>query len=171
MTEPDWTLEGGIWTPAPPAPAEPPAHPAIEPTAEVDEEALSHLHLIFYGDLNLCGCGDPDEVWTLIHAVLTYASVGCNEAAWADLGTAIGSTAARHFVLSALDEADLTGHGMTFYSIWLTDKGKWLLWMLNSVGLEGLAAKVDEVGYPHYPDDCTEACWRMPGSTVDGEIP
>jgi len=136
---------------------------APETVAEPDEEVLSHLYLIYGGDLNLCGCGNPQAAWELIHRILTHFAephfVSPKLDEW------IGTPGAVHFVMSALDDV-LLEHGTSYWASWLTHKGKWALWAINSVGLDGLDDKLDMTGFPHYEDggngECTDECWRIP---------
>jgi len=132
------------------------------PTPEVDEDVLEHLYEVFFGDLGLCGCGSPDEGWKLIHAILTE----CGKPQWTvesrnALIDSIGPPGVVHLVMSLLDDV-LLEHGTSYWSSWLTDKGKWTLWAINTVGLDNLEVKLDEVGYPHDGGDCSAECYRIP---------
>ena len=138
------------------------------------ERLLCHLYQIVYSDLNLCGCGWPDEAIALIHELLTAISWGRGDGAWQKIRAVrqrlLPTPALEHLVISLLDHADLTDHGTSIRTSWLTDHGKWFLWAVEQVGgVEGLDDRLCEVGYPHPWDPelkdtkpCTDACWAIP---------
>lgn len=93
---------------------------------------LEHMYQIFFGDLSLCGCGNPEEAWKLIHSLLRLFAT--KEFAYADaIRDLIGTEGACHFVLSMLDEAGLTEHGGSAWGSWLTKKGEWTLSVLDQL--------------------------------------
>lgn len=122
------------------------------------EVVLEHAYPLFYDDLSLCGCGTPEAAYELVRDILTL--IADDERGWPPLvKTLLGSPGAYHMVMSALDEAELTGHGSSIDGSWLTDKGRWYAAALRTIenwdALEG-------VGYPHDGTDCTDACWQVP---------
>lgn len=136
---------------------------------QTTEDVLSHLHKVFYGDLRLCGCGQPDAAWELIHSVLTHCDTPAENQGWAALGREIGPPGAVHIVISVLTDADLIEHGGSYVVNWLTDKGKWMLWALNTIGLEDVDDRMDRefIGYPHDGGVCSPECYRIPGMVID----
>jgi hypothetical protein len=164
MTEPDWNLKGGIWTPGQ---LEPAVTPVVEPVAvTADDDVYQHLTLVFLEHLGLCGCGDPGGAWRLLLDLLEHFDSPDWEQAGRKLTMLIGTPPAIHFVLSSLDHAELIEHGSSIGYSWLTAKGKWVLWALSTVGVEDLDDRLDEHGYPHYDGkgscaECTEDCWRI----------
>jgi hypothetical protein len=85
-----------------------------------------------------------------------------------------GSDGAQQIVLAAIDHAGLIDHGTSVWGSWLTERGKWVLWAVAQVGgVDGLGAKLDEVGFPHEYDPktktmqpCTDDCWRVPEGSM-----
>lgn len=122
------------------------------------ETVLSHAYLLFYGDLSLCGCGTPEDAYELVRDILTL--IADDERGWPPLvRTLLGGPGVYHVVMSALDEAELVGHGMSIDGAWLTDKGRWYVAALRTI--ESWDA-FEDVGYPHNGEACTDACWRAP---------
>ena len=131
-------------------------------TLGVKASDLEHLHRIFFGDLRLCGCGDPHEVWPLLRALLRRCedrALGC-----AELEALIGGAAACHMVLSLLTEARLIEHGGSMWCSWPTGKGRWTLAALDLLDGHDIDDLFDELslGYPHEGGPCTDACWATP---------
>ena len=120
------------------------------------EHVLDHVYTLFYEELNLCGCGNPEEAYDLVRDLLGLVPFYDNPDAVRDL---IGQPGAYHMVLSALTHADLIGHGSSIGGSWLTDKGRWYL-----AALRGIADwdVIDDAGYPHVGVECTDGCWRVP---------
>jgi hypothetical protein len=154
-------------------PAEPlqPYYPDEEPepgggavSADRREHILNHLYKLFYGDLDLCGCGRPADAYELIRDIISLAPFFENER-WRLVESLIGNAGAHHIVLSALENADLIEHGSSISGSWLTPKGKWCQAVMRGVEFEdidGISA-----GYPHDGGECTIACWLVP---VDPEV-
>lgn len=121
------------------------------------EDALQHLNQVFYMELHQCGCGDPDETWNLIHEILSLAPFfedGRHQQVHDLLGRSHG------FVLNVLTDAELLEHGGSVGGSWITDKGRWLLEVIDRVGLDALDEKVDLFGLPHDGDDCGPDCYK-----------
>jgi hypothetical protein len=73
------------------------------------------------------------------------------------------------------DDWDEPAVHISFWSSWLTAKGKWVLWALKTVGLDKLDERMDEHGYPHFDGkgtcaDCTEDCWHIPEVTEEPHV-
>lgn len=131
--------------------------------ADIDENVLEHLNYVFYSDLKLCGCGDPASAWQLIHGLLKLAPF-YEDQRWKQARELIGSDGAKHIVLSAMTDADLLEHGGSIGGSWATDKGRWVLWAIDEAGgPEDLDTRVDEVGYPHEGQGCSDTCWKVAG--------
>lgn len=124
------------------------------PAGDVPRDVLGHVFQLFYGDLHLCGCGNPEDAYDLVRDILILAD---GQDRWVRFAQVlIGNPAASHMILSALEEADLIGHGMSMDSSWLTDKGRWYVAALRRIdSWSGLG----DAGFPHYGEGCTDACW------------
>lgn len=125
---------------------------------------LDHLYVVFFSrPIELCGCGDPEAaVKLLVDTLRLYAADGTiRSTVAAVLGPNEG---VQQVILSVLDAAELTEHGPSLWSGWLTAKGRWVLWAVDQLG--GIDAVGDlcraGIGYPHDADACTEACWKIP---------
>ncbi|MGP4092961.1 hypothetical protein [Nonomuraea sp. KM90] len=124
--------------------------------SDLPQVVLDHAYKLFYGDLSLCGCGTPEAAYELVRDVLVL--IADDEHGWVPLvKTLLGNPGAHHLIMSALDEADLLGHGSSIDTAWLTDKGRWYASALRMI--EDWDA-FHEVGYPHDGEDCTDACWK-----------
>ncbi|WP_143661182.1 hypothetical protein [Streptomyces sp. M41(2017)] len=123
----------------------------------VDEAVRDHLNRIFYEDLGLCGCGNPDEAYVLVRDLLSLAPYYENEG-WRLAETLTGGGAAHHIIMSVIDVAELTEHGSSVNGAWLTPKGAWCLQAMRTVSFE----EMSEGGLPHEGRDCTDACWALP---------
>lgn len=127
-----------------------------------DESVLEHLNYLFYGDLKLCGCGDPESAWKLIHDLLKLTPF-YEDQRWKKAQKLIGSDGAHHIVLSVMDEAGLIQHGGSIGGSWATDKGRWVLWAIEQAGgVEAMYEPVDDAGYPHAGQGCSDTCWKVP---------
>jgi hypothetical protein len=129
------------------------------------ERLLCHLYRIVYEDLGMCGCGWPDEGLATVHELL----VAFNDDDWQQRQAAITrllpKDGVRHIVLSTLDHAELMEHGSSILGAWLTPRGKWWLYAVETVGgidkvMSGFGGP--GVGYPHTDEGCTDACWTVP---------
>jgi hypothetical protein len=126
----------------------------------VTTDELQHVYKILWEDLPMCGCGNPETAVTLVHELLKLAPLYDHHDAVVSL---LPSEGVYYLVLGALDEAGLLEHGSNISGSWLTDKGQWFLRALNTAGdSERLIASVDEVGFPHNGDSCTDRCWDRP---------
>ncbi|MFG3585106.1 hypothetical protein [Streptomyces sp. NPDC047990] len=123
----------------------------------VDESTRDHLYGIFYEDLGLCGCGNPDDAYTLVRDLLALAPFYENER-WRLAQTLTGGGAAHHIIMSVLDVAELTEHGTTINGAWLTPKGAWCLQAMRAVPFEQLS----DSGLPHDGRACNDDCWKLP---------
>lgn len=91
----------------------------MEPPAV--KSMLEHLNAICFRDLRLCGCGNPDAALTLVHALLrAHEARRLREIAQ----QLVGPDSVCQIVLGVIDAAGLTEHGTSFWSGWLTPKGK-----------------------------------------------
>lgn len=128
-----------------------------------EQHVLEHLYLVFYGDLGLCGCGNPETALTLIRDLLRLAPFH-QDGHWQQVHALIGSDGAHHIVLSALDNADLIEHGGSIGGSWATDKGQWMLWAIEQAGdLDDLPDRLSMIGFPHDGDGtCSDDCWIIP---------
>lgn len=117
-----------------------------------------HLYKILHEDLPLCGCGNPEDAYTLVRELLALAPFYDRE--HGEVAALIGSSGAYQIVLGALTEADLIEHGGAMGGSWLTTKGQWCLTALRGEGdLEELREAGDFGGLPHHGEDCTDSCW------------
>jgi hypothetical protein len=125
------------------------------------EDTLQHLNQVFYTELHQCGCGSPQETWELIHELLSLAPF-YEDGRWKQVEGILGR--AYGFVLGVLAEVELLEHGGSVGGSWITEKGRWLLEAVGTVGLSDLDEKVDLFGLPHYTDDgtgeCGPECWK-----------
>lgn len=121
------------------------------------EEALSHLYKIFYDDLGMCGCGNPDEAYELIRDLLALTPL-YEGSRWQRAEELTGRGATSHIILSSLDRSGLLEHGSSLSGAWLTDKGEWCLAAMRTVEFNEL----DGTGLPHDGGECTDACWSVP---------
>lgn len=121
------------------------------------ENVLQHVNGLFYIQLGLCGCGDPEESFDLVRNLLALAPYYQGPEVREEVASLCGNEAAKHIVLSTLDRADLIEHGGGIDGSWLTDKGEWYLKALNSI------TDWDDidVGLPHDGGACTDACWQQ----------
>jgi hypothetical protein len=118
---------------------------------------LEHAYQLFYSDLDLCGCGNPENAYELVRDLLALAPF-YEDGRWRLAESLIGTPGACHMVLGMLEHAGLLDHGTSLRGAWLTDKGHWYLAALREVQFDDL----DEVGFPHDGEACTDACWRLP---------
>ncbi|MFE4867708.1 hypothetical protein [Streptomyces sp. NPDC056682] len=146
-------------SPEPPTAAMPDATAA---PGVMSDHTVEHLCQLFYAEseLGLCGCGNPEDVWQLISALLHLAPYYDHPAAVEEL---IGQPGAFHIVLSALTRADLIEHGGSIGGSWLTKKGEWCRQALGGItDWVALCQLVDEAGYPECSSNaCTVACWEV----------
>jgi len=113
------------------------------------------LHHLFMDEIDICGCGQPEQAVELVRQILNLAPLYNNEN-WKKAEQLIGSAGAFHIVLSVLDNARLMEHGGGIGGSWLTEKGEAVRDALNL-----LAASDPEfepiVGcewYEHIPENC-----------------
>src|SRR5712664_867709 len=95
-----------------------------QPWCEHCQDDWDHLSRLFYTELNLCGCGNPEAAYDLIRGLLVLA-----DAEWETrremrpfFGDSPASDGAYHIVISALDSAGLTSHGTSISTPWITEK-------------------------------------------------
>ena len=132
-------------------------HPDGPYCAACDDERC-HLYALFCGsnDLGFCGCGCPEEAYTLVRDILGLAPFFDHYEAVRDL---IGERA-YYFVLYAIDQAGLIEHGGGIGGSWLTEKGKHYLPLMRRYGWDEIA----ESGFPHssgdgsLDDECGPGC-------------
>jgi hypothetical protein len=119
------------------------------------ENVLQHINGLFYMDLGLCGCGNPEEAFDLVRNLLNLTPFYEHREQITEL---IGTGASGHIILSALDKADLIEHGNTIHGSWLTNKGQWHRKAMATVD----DWEQIDVGLPHNGKSCTDACWAQP---------
>jgi len=116
------------------------------------------LHHLFMDEIDICGCGNPEDSVELVRKILNLAPLHTDRH-WEKAQELIGSSGAFHIILSVLTNADLMEHGGGIGGSWLTGKGEAARDALN------LLAESDPqfepiVGcewYEHIPDEC-EIC-------------
>ena len=94
--------------------------------AVMNEWTPDALNALFYNDLDLCGCGNPEDAYNLVRDTLALAPLYENEG-WKRAEDLIGSPGATHLVLSMLTTAHLIEHGSGMGGSWLTPKGEQVL--------------------------------------------
>lgn len=129
--------------------------PLIEPATPA--HVLAHAYQLLIGDLQLCGCGVSGAAFDLVRDILNLAPFFENEN-WRKVDELAGNPAAAHIVLSTLERADLIEHGGSIGGSWLTDKGRYYQTALREVTDWD---DLDEVGFPHDGQGCTDACWSV----------
>lgn len=128
-----------------------------------EERLLCHLYQIVYGDLGFCGCGWPDEGLASVHELLLSFNGDDWQQRQATVTRLLPKDGVRHIVLSTLDRAGLMEHGSSILSAWLTARGKWWLYAVETVGgIDAVDFDGPGVGYPHMDAGCTETCWALP---------
>jgi hypothetical protein len=133
-------------------------NPSDSPEKPTRDAMLDHLYKVFFDDLGMCGCGRPNEAYSLVRDILALAPL-YEENRWRLAETLTGGGAAHHIILSALDRAELMEHGSSLDGAWLTDKGAWCLAAMRTVEFAEIS---EQGGYPHGGGECTNACWRVP---------
>ncbi|MDX3324777.1 hypothetical protein PV405_08860 [Streptomyces sp. ME02-6979-3A] len=118
------------------------------------QDRLEHLNQIFYVDLGLCGCGNPEDAYTLVRDLLALHPL-YEDQRWKQAEELTGGGAVHHVVMSTLDTADLIEHGSSINGSWLTPKGAWFLNAARDVPFDD----IDEAGLPHDGGACAEDCW------------
>lgn len=132
------------------------------------DDLLCHLYKVLCDDIPHCGCGDPEAAFKLIYSIVRLAPL--HSGTHTRVRELIGSDGAFQIVMAALTEADLLEHGGSIGGSWLGKRGRWFLWAVEQVGgVETLADRLGEVGFPHEWDakqqdmqPCTDACWAVP---------
>lgn len=128
-----------------------------------DEHALEHLYVIFYDGaqgLGLCGCGNPEAAYDLVRDLLGLMPL-YEDSRWRVAESLTGSIpGAHHIVLGTMERAGLIEHGSSLHGAWLTLKGEWCLAAMRAAEFGDL----DQQGYPHDGEPCTDACWRAPAT-------
>jgi hypothetical protein len=126
--------------------------------SELSRSDAEHLYKILVGDLPICGCGNPETAYELVHKMLGLAPF--YERSWNEIADPIGTAGACYIVLGALDAAGLMEHGGGIGGSWLTPKGEWCLNALNLGGtMRELSDRFDSIGFPHEGKDCSDRCW------------
>lgn len=120
------------------------------------ETVLDHAHQLFYGDLGMCGCGNPEASYELVRDILVQVADDQHEGT-SHARTLVGNLGAHQLIFAALETAGLLDHGTTIDSAWLTDKGRWYAAALRTIEVWDAIA---DAGYPHGGEGCTDACWQ-----------
>lgn len=117
----------------------------------VSDDDREHLSRLIHGELDLCGCGNPEDAYNLIRDILALAPFYDHPQKVRDL---IGNAGAHHIVLSLLNHARLIEHGGGIGGSWITPKGKHYLGLMQRYEYDDL----DEAGLPHEGGDCPPQC-------------
>ena len=102
-------------------------------------EAERMLYDMYFNKLNLCGCGVPEYVLTMIKEVLNalnrqsvkerrevlFKTLGFEATSLDELTTV--QYGMYKFILDVLDEAEIIEHGSSIHGAWLTEYGKQIL--------------------------------------------
>lgn len=75
-------------------------------------------------ELGICGCGQPHEVYKLIHYIMKEIS---------EDGVLTDQTAYYDFVIYQLNNMEFLEHGSSIYGSWITKKGEKLIEALNEM--------------------------------------
>ena len=86
------------------------------------------LENIVYGDIGLCGCGDPEGVVSMIgdYLKLKKSQIYIDHDAIAEFVDKWDAHLML-FMMYILDEKEFTEHGSSVYGAWITEKGEQLL--------------------------------------------
>lgn len=93
------------------------------------EQRKADLETIYFGEIGMCGCGNPKDVKKFIYELLK------NHKEYEDDYDAMTENRKRiiketdtnvifEFVFHVLDHNDLLNHGGSIYGSWLTEKGE-----------------------------------------------
>lgn len=141
-----------------------PAEPT-PPEQRDDEWDASHLYVLLYEDIDMCGCGWSDDAYLLLRDLLDHF----HDRDERNVVEMIGSTGAAQLVLRRLQQADLIDHGTSVTSSWITDKGRYARWLMHKH-----PALVEHAGYPDCWDNerghCPDECWT-PAAEVPEQPP
>lgn len=124
------------------------------------ESELQHAFRLFFSDLDLCGCGEPEQSFMVVFRILISTprpggEDAFNAGRYSWLGTyAVGVS---QVILSMLTTADLVEHGTGIGGSWLTPKGTYYRAVLGRLNVD----EVMGAGLPHDGDECTDACWAL----------
>lgn len=119
------------------------------------EDECEHLNRLFYSDLALCGCGNPEASYDLVRGLLVLAPFYERYKEVRDFfGDAPASEGAYHMVLSLMTHAGLIEHGGTAGGSWATEKGKRYLELMQRHSFDDM----DKTGSPHYREEDLENC-------------
>lgn len=120
---------------------------------------LRHLYRLFYGDIGMCGCGNPEDAYGLVRDILNLAPFYEHPEKVLDL---ISNDGAYHLVLSMLSNAKLIEHGGGIGGSWLTEKGKHYRELIRRYEWDDIEeddnGRITPVGYPHDGKDCPPSC-------------
>jgi hypothetical protein len=106
---------------------------------EIENIIKECMDEFIYEDLNLCGCGNPEETWEVIKLILSAQ----NQKGWENKKNKLNNICNINidennnydgliqFVLYILDNHEFLEHGGCISSAWLTTKGKLFLELLN----------------------------------------
>lgn len=75
-------------------------------------------------ELNICGCGNPELVYKLIHDTMKEIS---------ENGVCLDATNYYYFMIYQLNHMGFLDHGSSIYGSWVTDKGKDLIKALEEM--------------------------------------
>lgn len=130
-----------------------------------DTETLSdlqHLYKLFYDDLGICGCGNPEYAYALVRDLLALAPFHQHPGKIRErIGGPEPDPGTSHLVLSMLTTAGLIEHGGGIGGSWLTPKGTRYLELMKRHewdDLDDTDGYGGSVGYPHDGKDCPPAC-------------
>jgi hypothetical protein len=130
-----------------------------------DVSDRQHIYKLLYGDIGMCGCGNPEDAYELIRRVLDLAPFHQHPESVRDL---IGHDGSYHLVLSLLTNAGLIEHGGGIGGSWLTGKGKHYRELLRRYEWDAIEADgggvISEIGYPHDGKPCDSGCRHLRAS-------
>lgn len=137
------------------------------PDVRDEDWEASHLHVLLYEQIDMCGCGWGDDAYYLVRDLLDHFHDRDDRS----VVEMIGSTGAAQLVLRRLQVADLIDHGTSVTSSWTTEKGRYARHLMHKHEPGGL----DHVGVPDCYDwrdtwRCPDECW-VPTDDVPPEPP
>ena len=141
--------------------------PPTPPDARDDEWERCHLYALT-AEIGWCGCGWPGAAYDLVRDLLAHF----HDRDGRDVVQMVGSEAAAQIVLYRLQQAHLIDHGTSVTSSWMTDKGRYALYLMRR---HPHAELEQGAGFPACFDwregtGCPDECW-VPGPDVPPEPP
>ena len=107
------------------------------------EKLIQEYQDIIFGDLCLCGCGEPEATLQMILEYLNLEKIYRNDdmeyEVYKDLKEEFIENYKEYlflYMLYVLNENEILDHGSSVYASWLTDKGKRLLELSEEVAID-----------------------------------